>query len=144
VRPGNPSDLTDLPDLARPGLRFVNRQRGAGTRVWLDAQLHRRRMDPAQIHGYGEEKPTHSEVARAVAEEHADVGLGVEAAALAYGLGFVLLTSERYDLVIPAEVRRQDPVQALAQWLATDDARAAITGLGGYDTAKMGSVTWIG
>jgi molybdate-binding protein len=82
VQPGNPAELEGLGDLARPGLRFVNRQPGAGTRVWLDAQLHRRGIDPVLINGYEEQFFTHSEVARAVGERRAEVGLGIEAAAL--------------------------------------------------------------
>jgi len=141
--PGNPADIADLADLARPGVRLVNRQRGAGTRVWLDAQLHRRGIAPEQIAGYENQVRTHSEVALAVAEGRADVGLGVEAAALAYGLDFVLLTTERYDLVIPADVWPSPPVQALVQWLSTDEAKAAIAGVGGYDTGETGRVEWI-
>ncbi|MBU0490512.1 MAG: GntR family transcriptional regulator [Chloroflexi bacterium] len=143
VPPGNPAGLTDLPDLARPGQRFVNRQRGAGTRVWLDAQLHRRALDPARIAGYDDEQRTHSQVAQAVAEGRADVGLGVQAAALAYGLDFVLLTTERYDLVIPAEAWESPGVRALACWLATAEARNAIADLGGYDTHDTGRVSWL-
>ena len=143
VPPGNPAEIAGLEDLACPHLRFVNRQRGAGTRVWLDAQLHRRGIAPAGVAGYGAEVATHSEVARAVAEGQADVGLGVEAAALAYGLGFVPLTMERYDLVIPAEGWQTEPIQALAQWLMTEEAQAAIAGLGGYDTGETGRVAWV-
>jgi len=144
VPPGNPADLATLADLARPGLRFVNRQRGAGTRVWLDAQLRRRGIAPEHIAGYPNEERTHSAVALAVAEGRADVGLGVEAAALAYGLGFALLTMERYDLVVLADVWPRPPVQALVRWFSTREARSAILSLGGYDTAETGTVEWIG
>ncbi len=151
VPPGNPARLTSLDDLVRPetgsltrpGPRFVNRQRGAGTRVWLDAQLRRRGLDPARIAGYDTEVCTHAEVARTIAEGRADVGLGVEAVALAYGLDFVRLTTERYDLAIPAESWELPPVQALARWLATPEARAAIADLGGYETEETGRVEWV-
>lgn len=141
--PGNPAGLAGLADLARPGLRFVNRQRGSGTRVWLDANLRRQGIAPERISGYQEQVPTHSEVARAIAEDQANVGLGVEAAALAYGLGFVLLTMERYDLVIPAEVWDSGPGRGLARWLPTAEARSAIAALGGYDTGETGRVAWV-
>ena len=140
--PGNPAAVRSLQDLARPGLRFVNRQRGAGTRVWLDTQLERLGVAPTQIAGYDEQVPTHS--ARAVAKGHADVGLGVEAAALVYGLDFVSLTTERYDLVVPEVTWASPPVQALARWLSTTAAREDIASLGGYDTAETGRVEWIG
>jgi molybdate-binding protein/DNA-binding transcriptional regulator YhcF (GntR family) len=143
VRRGNPAGVRSLKDLARPGVRFVNRQRGAGTRVWLDTQLDEHGIAPEQIEGYRNEVTTHLEVAGAVAEGSADAGLGVEAAALAYGLDFILSTVERYDLVIPAEVWELPAAQALSQWLSTDEAKAAIMELGGYDTHQTGSVTWV-
>ena len=130
--------------MARPGLRFINRQRGAGTRVWLDANLRRLGIAPSQIAGYGDEELTHSAVASAIAEGRADVGLGVEVAALTYGLHFVPLKKERYDLVIPVDTWEAGPVQAVAEWLGTDEGKAAITGLGGYDTDETGRVRHVG
>jgi molybdate-binding protein/DNA-binding transcriptional regulator YhcF (GntR family) len=144
VPPGNPPGLTGLADLARPELRFINRQRGAGTRVWLDAQLRRLGIAAESIAGYDREAATHAEIARAVAEGNADVGLGIEAAALEYGLGFVLLATEPYDLVIPVEAWESAPVQALAAWLRTEDGRMAIAELGGYETEESGRVSWVG
>lgn len=142
--PGNPHGLAGLHDLGRPGLRFVNRQRGSGTRVWLDAQVRRLGLAPAAIVGYENEALTHSETARFVAEGKADVGLGVQAAAIAYGLGFVGLTTERYDLVISEAAWEQPAAQTLATWLDSDDARAAIASMGGYEVAETGKVHWVG
>lgn len=144
VPPGNPASIRGLTDLAREDLRFVNRQQTAGTRIWLDAQLAQMGLNAAQIRGYENEAATHLEVAGAVATGHADLGLAVEAAALAYGLDFVLLTSECYDLVIPVEVWDLPALRALVTWLASDEARVAIDDLGGYDTAHTGRVEWIG
>jgi molybdate-binding protein/DNA-binding transcriptional regulator YhcF (GntR family) len=141
--PGNPLAMSGLADLARGGIRFVNRQQGSGTRVWLDAQLQRAGIDPAQIAGYSNEKMTHSEVARAISKDQADVGLGVETAALSFGLDFKLLTTERYDLVIPSEKWELESIQALKHWLDTPLAQAAIRELGGYDIRETGAVTWI-
>lgn len=143
VAPGNPRQVYGLTDLTKAGVRFVNRQRGSGTRVWLDAQLHRAGIDTARIQGYFEEKMTHSDVARAISKNQADAGLGVETAALSFGLDFNLLTTERYDLVIPAEKWEMDTVQALKNWLAAPQAKAAIHNLGGYDTSQTGTVTWV-
>jgi molybdate-binding protein/DNA-binding transcriptional regulator YhcF (GntR family) len=143
VPPGNPAGLTGLVDLTRPGLRFINRQPGAGTRVWLDAQLRHLSVPSDAIAGYAHQVSTHADTARAVAEGRVDAGLGIEAAALAYGLGFILLTTEPYDLVIPVEAWESPPVQALAAWLGTEDARAAIATLGGYEMDEMGRVTWV-
>jgi len=140
---GNPGKIAGLADLAREGLRFINRQRGAGTRVWLDAHLGRMGIKPEQIEGYELEVRTHLEVAGAVAEGNADVGVGVEAAALAYGLDFVLLTTERYDLVVPVGVWDLPAIQALARWLSTEEAKAAIVDVGGYDVAQTGHLEWV-
>lgn len=143
VPPSNPAGIKELADLTQPGLRFINRQSGAGTRVWLEAQLRRLDLSPQHISGYDQEAPTHSELAQAIAEGRADVGLGVEAAALAYGLDFLPLTTERYDLIIPAEVWERPPVQALAHWLTTAEARATIKALGGYEVDQTGRVEWL-
>jgi len=143
LAPGNPLGLNALADLAQAGCRFLNRQQGSGTRVWLDAQLHRAGIDPSNIPGYQDEKMTHSEVARAISKDQADVGLGVETAALSFGLDFELLTTERYDLVIPAEKWDLEPVRVLRTWLNAPQAKSAIHNLGGYDTGQTGQVTWI-
>jgi putative molybdopterin biosynthesis protein len=139
--PGNPAKLVRLQDLTRADLRFVNRNPGSGTRVWLDAQLKQLDIHPGEINGYTLEKATHSEVAQAVAEGTADVGLGIEASALAFGLDFSMLTTEAYDLVIPAGRWQLPAIQALVNWLQSPQARAAITNLGGYDTAATGKIT---
>jgi molybdate-binding protein/DNA-binding transcriptional regulator YhcF (GntR family) len=143
LAPGNPLNITGLPDLAALHLRFINRQAGAGTRVWLDAQLCRMGIASQQIAGYGEQVMTHTEVARAVSEGRADTGLGIEAAALAYGLDFLFLTSERYDLVIPATAWTSEPIQRLVAWLSGESARALLGGLAGYDLSETGRVEWV-
>jgi len=143
VPPGNPDGVRRLDDLAREGLRFINRQEGAGTRVWLDTHLRARHIDPEQIAGYEDCVPTHSEVASAIAQDQADAGLGLETAALAYGLDFVPLAVERYDLAIPADVWEMPPIQALGRWLESDPAQDAIRSLGGYDTRQTGAVEWV-
>jgi putative molybdopterin biosynthesis protein len=143
VPPGNPGKILRLEDLVQDGVRFINRQPGSGTRVWLDAQLRKRAIDAQRIVGFEQEKPTHSEVARAVAEKQADAGIGVQAAALSFGLDFVFLTTERYDLVIPAEKWEDPPSQALMDWLSAPQAKAILENLGGYETSETGRVVWI-
>jgi len=143
VPKGNPAGVEGLPDLARPGTRFVNRQAGSGTRVWLDAALRRAGLVSEQIQGYGEEQMTHSQVAAAVAEGQADVGFGLEAVALSYDLDFLFLVRERYDLVIPAANLKADPIARLASWLAGEEARRAISVFGGYETGETGILRWI-
>ena len=103
VAPGNPLGLTGLADLTRPELRYVNRQRGAGTRVLLDHALGGLGVDPTAIGGYSREEHTHLGVAAAVAAGRADTGLGIQAAARAFGLDFVPVAREPYDLVLRAD-----------------------------------------
>jgi putative molybdopterin biosynthesis protein len=138
VAPGNPLALGGIEDLVRPGLRYVNRQRGAGTRVLLDHELARRGISPEAIVGYEREEHTHLAVAAAVAAGRADAGLGVLAAARAFGLDFVPVAQEPYDLVLLKD-SIEDPLLApLWALLESDDFRRAVTDLGGYDTAEMG------
>lgn len=141
-----PADATITPtsiaELSQPGVRFINRQPGAGTRVWLDAQLAQADIAPDSIAGYDDSVMTHTDVARAIAEGRANVGLGVETAAQTYGLRFHALASERYDLVIPVAVWTTDVVQRLVQWLTGPAARAMLDELTGYDTQATGQITW--
>jgi putative molybdopterin biosynthesis protein len=138
VAPGNPLDLRGVPDLARPGLRYVNRQRGAGTRVLLDFELAREEIDPATISGYTREEPTHLAVAAAITAGRADCGMGIRAAARAFELDFVPVTSEPYDLVLDPASVESPLLEPLWQLLRSPDFRAAVEQLGGYDTTEMG------
>jgi putative molybdopterin biosynthesis protein len=138
VAPGNPLALTGIADLTRPDLRYVNRQRGAGTRVLLDHELGQLGIDPATISGYSREEHTHLGVAAAVAAGRADTGLGIHAAARAFGLDFVPVTREPYDLVLRSADLNDE---VLAPWwslLEQPDFRAEVEKLGGYSCAETG------
>ncbi|HLA82372.1 MAG TPA: substrate-binding domain-containing protein [Thermoleophilia bacterium] len=139
VAMGNPLGLTGLSDLARGDVRTINRQPGSGTRVWLDAQLKNAGVDAGSIGGYGDEEVTHIAVARAVAEQRADVGLGISAAATAYGLDFIPLAQERYDLVIPAELWDTSRLRVLREVVGSDSFKEAVGALGGYDVSETGA-----
>ena len=138
VAPGNPLGLGGIEDLVRPGLRYVNRQRGAGTRVLLDHELARHGIEPAAVHGYEREEHTHLAVAAAVAADRADCGLGVLAAARAFELDFVPVAREPYDLVLERSTVEEPLLEPLWELLAAPDFRAAVDELGGYDTTEMG------
>jgi putative molybdopterin biosynthesis protein len=138
VAAGNPLGVSGLDDLPRAGIRYVNRQRGAGTRVLLDHELAKRGIDPDSIAGYAREEPTHLAVAAAVAAGRADCGLGVQAAAAAFSLAFVPVIEEPYDLILD-EATLADPVVAPFLELLEDRRfREAIVALGGYDTRETG------
>lgn len=141
--PGNPLAIYELKDLLRPGVRFVNRQAGSGTRVWLDAALQEMGIAARSLSGYADEKNTHSEVAAAVAADQADVGFGVQTAALAYGLDFIAQVRERYELIICADTMELEAVQRLAEWLSQPELSLALQNMGGYDTAETGELRWV-
>ncbi len=140
IEPGNPKSIKDLEDLIRPEIRFVNRQRGAGTRVLLDYHLNLKGIAPDGIIGYNQEEYTHLGVAAAVASGRADCGLGVVAAARALELDFIPLYQERYDLVVPKSISNQDLVAPIFDLLQDSSFRAAVSALPGYDVRSMGNL----
>jgi putative molybdopterin biosynthesis protein len=138
VAHGNPTGITGIEDVATRGVRYVNRQRGAGTRMLLDYELGRHGIEPEAIDGYAREEHTHLAVAAAVAAGRADCGLGVLAAARAFGLGFVPVAKEPYDLVLLKDSFEDELLQPLWSLLSSSEFQRAVTDLGGYDTAEMG------
>jgi putative molybdopterin biosynthesis protein len=138
VAPGNPLCLEGIADLTGQGVRYVNRQRGAGTRVLLDHLLAQAGIEPEAVEGYGREEHTHLAVAAAVAAGRADCGLGVLAAARAFGLGFVPVTKEPYDLVLERSGLESELLAPLWELLGSSAFRAEVDSLGGYDTTEMG------
>jgi putative molybdopterin biosynthesis protein len=138
LRQGNPRRIQGLADLARPEVTFINRRRGAGTRLWLDQRLHSLGIRPEQVRGYGREALTHSQVAEAVASGQADVGLGVLAAARQQALDFIPLFEERYDLVFPVELVENKGAARLLDYITSLGYRRAVEALGGYRTAHTG------
>lgn len=137
---GNPKNIQNLNDLQRPDVSFVNRQRGAGTRVFLDYQLELLGISQKAIRGYNQEEYTHLAVAAAVASGRADCGLGIAAAAQALMLDFIPLAQERYDLVIPRQHYESELLAPLFDLLQQDDFRSAVSKLPGYDTSPMGKI----
>ncbi|MEM7118856.1 MAG: molybdopterin biosynthesis protein [Chloroflexota bacterium] len=144
VPAGNPKGLKGWADIAGEDIQYVNRQRGAGTRVLLDYELGQQGIEAAQVRGYEREEYTHLAVAAAVASGVADAGLGIRAAARALDLDFVPLTHEQYELVIPKahfESGRLDPLLGL---LHDDGFKTAVSALPGYDVTPMGRMREIG
>jgi molybdopterin molybdotransferase/putative molybdopterin biosynthesis protein len=139
VRKGNPKAIKALEDLRRPDVMFVNRQRGAGTRVLLEYHLRSVAVSSDSIQGYNQEEYTHLGVAAAVASGRADCGLGIAAAAQALELDFVPLFQERYDLVIPKQYAESDLLAPLFNILGERDFREGVSRLPGYDVSVMGS-----
>lgn len=140
VARGNPKKIETLADIARPDVNFVNRQRGAGTRVLLDYHLDLLGIAPEIVRGYNQEEYTHLAVAAAVASGRADCGLGIAAAAQALDLDFIPLYDESYDLVIPEEYYRSDLLAPLLEVLGEPAFCQAVAAMPGYDTRRMGTI----
>jgi putative molybdopterin biosynthesis protein len=141
VPAGNPRGARDLAGAVSEGARLVNRNRGSGTRVWIDRMLAGGSVDPLRVAGYDDEVMTHDAAARAVAEGAADVALGIRPAANAHGLEFVPLVDERYDLVTPREHYESELLAPLLGLLRDDSFKQEIDDLGGYVTRETGAVT---
>ena len=138
VPKGNPRKLKELGDLAREGIRFVNRQGGSGTRVLLDYLLEKQGLDKEQINGYEWEEFTHLGVAVAVASGSADAGLGIQSAAVTLGLDFIPIGEERYDLAIPAAYLEDKRIQNMLAVIRSREFQEDVLALGGYDVRDTG------
>ena len=136
VRPG--AGVRGLDDVARQGLRLVNREPGAQARVLLDRERLRLGLEPAQLPGYDSLAAGHLQVAAAIVGGLADAGVSSEPAALAYGLDFIPLAEERFDLLLPAKYAASREVQGLLKVLTSPWLLAQLASLPGYDAARCG------
>lgn len=139
---GNPRGIRTFVDLARPNMKFVNRQKGAGTRLLLDYHLRKEGIDSDMVEGYLREEYTHMAVAAAVAGGSADVGLGILAAAQALNLDFYPVTEERYDLVVPESYWGSPYITSLLEVLGDQGFRSSVEKLGGYSTGSTGNIMY--
>jgi putative molybdopterin biosynthesis protein len=139
VPPANPLGLRGVADLARPGVRFVNREPGSGTRIALDHRLRSTGIDPALVPGYVETRASgHFAVAEAIASGTANAGVAIRTAASTHRLDAIPFGEEQYDLVIPDHFLDLPAVQALLDHLGDRRFHRQIDLLGGYDTAPAG------
>ena len=136
VRPG--AEVRGLNDVARRGLRLVNREPGAQARTLLDRERLRLGLEPAQLTGYDSLAAGHLQVAAAIVGGLADAGVSSEPAALAYGLDFIPLAEERFDLLLPAKHAASREVQGLLKVLTSPWLLAQLASLPGYDAARCG------
>lgn len=138
IAPGNPLGIKGIEDLTR--VRFVNRQRGAGTRVLLDYKLKQAGISPSEIDGYDAEATTHLAVAAQVAGGEADCGMGVYSAAHAMGLDFIPVGEEEYDFAMRPKTLELPEMKCFLRLLGSDEFRAELERLGGYTTDKTGEI----
>lgn len=136
VTAGNPKSIKKINDLTRRNVRFINRNAGSGTRLWLERELKQLRIPPEKINGYDRAVKTHTEAAALIANGKADTTLGLQAAARQQRLDFVPLFEERYDLVLPRAQERS--LSAFLDYIQTADFRRALDSLTGYNTAHSG------
>jgi molybdate-binding protein len=141
VRPGNPKSIHTAADLVDPLVTLVNREEGAGVRLLLDQRLRAAGINSDQVKGYGTIVASHFEVARAIANRQADVGIGIRSAAQLFELDFVPLQAARYDLVVPKSYLKSHPTLAnLFDTIVSRPFRNEIEALGGYDTSETGKL----
>lgn len=141
LKEGNPKRVRGFEDLARPDIRIVNREKGAGARLLLDHLLSRHRIPSQVVRGYGTTVSSQIGLGRCISEGKADVGIGARAVAQLYNFDFIPLQEERYDLVIPtAYVHSHPGMKIFLDTLVTRRFQQEIEALGGYDARESGKI----
>ena len=140
VEKGNPKGIKDFSDLVREDVVYVNRQRGAGTRILLDYHLNKENIDPVNIRGYDREMTTHMAVATAVKTGSATVGLGIYSAAKALDLDFIDIAYEDYDFLLPYELLEDERVKEFIRTLKSQEFKERVEALGGYGFENIGEI----
>jgi putative molybdopterin biosynthesis protein len=143
VAPGNPRGIHSLADVAERGARFINRQRGSGTRALVDRLLRRAGLAPEEVKGYGDEEFTHLAVAATIAAGRADAGVGVRAAAARFGLAFVPLGRERYWLATRRQSLGERRMEQFLSALRGASLARLAKRLAGYNAAGAGEIVSI-
>lgn len=143
VQKGNPLDIKNISDIPERNLRFVNRQRGAGTRLLLDFNLKKLNISPDKINGYEREEFTHLSVAAAVANGDVDCGLGVYSAAKMMGLDFIPVCNEEYDFAVPKDYLEMKEIKTLIDVMKSNEFLNELDILGGYDYSDIGKIIYV-
>lgn len=141
VKKGNPKKIAKWEDIAKDGVRLINRERGAGTRVLLDEKMKKLGINVNNIKGYDNEETSHLSIASAVARGDADVGIGTEKVALQVGaVDFIPMQKERYDLIIKKETLEDEKYERIIEIIKSNQFKKEVEGLGGYDTKDTGKI----
>ena len=140
VAKGNPLHIEKFADISRNGLRYVNRQKGSGTRILTDYLCQQDQLDVDAIYGYDREELTHNSVAVQIASGSADAGMGIYSAAKLYDLDFIPICIEEYDLLIPDHAWDTPQVQQLIATMKSEAFKEKILALGGYTVEKPGEI----
>ena len=142
VAPKNPYHIRGFDDLTQKGVRFINRQKGSGTRVLLDHHLKKSRIASSEIEGYEREVYTHFEVGLSILSKEADVGLGTIAVSKLLGLSFVPITRESFDMLMDQSTFFKKGIQALIEVLNSREFRGQVERLGSYDFKDSGKILY--
>ena len=140
VAKGNPLNIRKFADIAREGIRYVNRQKGSGTRILTDYLCKQENLDTAAIYGYEREELTHTSVAAQIVSGSADAGMGIYSAAKLYDLDFIPICIEEYDLIIPDHAWDTPMVQQMIATLKSEAFQEKILSLGGYTIENPGEI----
>ena len=142
MAPNNPRGIRTFANLADEGVKFINRQKGSGTRVLIDHHLQQLGILGTKINGYENEVFTHFEVGLSIVSKEADVGIATSAIARLLGLGFVPITQESFDMIMDKSVFFQKGVQALIEILNSVEFKTRVAGLGNYNFDKSGRILY--
>jgi putative molybdopterin biosynthesis protein len=140
--PKNPLGIRGFEDLARKGVRFLNRQKGSGTRVLLDYHLKRLKIPSSKISGYEKEVYTHFEVGLSILSKEADAGIATIAVSKLFGLPFTPITRERFDMILDKSTFFEKGVQAFMEILHSEEFRNRVARLGNYDFGNSGKILY--
>jgi putative molybdopterin biosynthesis protein len=142
VAPGNPLKISGFKDLTRPQVRFINRQKGSGTRVLLDYHLKDKKVLPPSVQGYEKEVYTHFEVGLSILAKEADVGLATGSVSKLLGLSFIPLTQESFDMLLDQSTFFERGIQAFIEILNSKEFRGRVENLGSYDFRNSGKILY--
>ena len=140
LKPDSQFEIKNISDLKAENIIFINRQQGAGTRILFDYQLAKSNINPVEIKGYDREEYTHAAVAQAVAVGSADTGLGIRAVAKAFGLDFVPLFSERFEMIYPARLADDYRIKKIKEIIKSKKFQKYLTEQTGYNLKDTGQI----
>lgn len=143
VSKGNPKNIKGFEDLVRDDIRFINRQKGSGTRMLLDYYLDKLGLSEDRINGYTREEFTHLTTASAIREGSADAALGIYSAAIAMDIEFIPVCEEQYDLAVPVSYLEQDNIKKVIDIISSEEFKNEVAKMGGYDLSQCGQIEYI-
>lgn len=142
VQKGNPLQIQSFEDFKTKSLKLINREKGSGVRTLLDEQLRIHHISPSSIEGYNEEEMSHLDVASAVANGHADIGIGIEKTSKLAEVDFIPVIRERFDIVLLKTPENQQLIESVKEILNSSDFQSEVARLGDYDITQMGQILY--